>query len=57
MSASCPADLQTYVLKVARIMRQPLVKERQDSKCSVVARQALHAVLAQSYVRGEWARI
>jgi len=28
-------------------MRQPLVKERQDLKCSVVARQALHAVLAK----------
>ncbi len=38
-------------------MRQSLVKEGQDANYSAVERQALHAVHAKSYVRGEWARM
>jgi len=38
-------------------MRQPVVKKGQDASCSVVERQALHAVQTKSCVRGEWARM
>ncbi len=55
MSISRFADFQISISKIARTMRQSVVKKDQNASCFVVEWQVLHAIQTKSCVQEEWA--